>query len=246
MIAVHFCRSLLGVASMCLALAACSPEAKTAPGSGAGGAVDVRAEFLKAEQSGTAMGDLFLALRESQPDVYEKFIQIASDEIAKGKTPFEAGAAARPLYLERFLETMRTTSDENVNELLAFSQEQMKHALSVDPQLCVKLTNGEADPRTQKFPPELIQRELELMAKVLRDGDRKTAGASADEIETWTLSYLNKNPDAAEGLSLIGTASPDNDQARQICQANIDLLGGMLAEPPQQRAYLFRGALALS
>jgi hypothetical protein len=243
MITIRLCRVLLGVAAaMCLTLSACGPAAKT----GGAGKIDVRAEFMKAEQSGTAMGDLFLALRESQPDIYEKFIQIASDEIANGKSPFEAGAAARPLYLERFLQTVRTTSDENVNELLAFSQVQMKHALSVDPKLCVKLSNGEADPRTQQFPPELVQRELELMAKVLRDGDKKTSGASADEVQTWTLAYLNRNPDAADGLSLIGTASPNDEQARKICQANIDLLQGMIAEPPQHRAYLFRGALALS
>lgn len=240
---VRFCRPLLGVAAaMCLTLAACSPEATPA----SSGPVDVRAEFLKAEQSGTAMGDLFLALRESHPDVYEKFVQIASDEMAKGKSPFEAGAAARSLYLERFLQTVRTASDESVNELLAFSHKQMEHALRVDPQLCVKLTNGEADIRTQDFPPDLIQQELELMAQVLRDGDRKTAGASEEEIDIWTTGYLEKNPDVVDGLSLIGAISPNDEEARMICEANIDLLEGMLAEPPQHRAYLFRGALALS
>src|SRR5690349_4639211 len=84
--------------SLVVVLSACSPSIGSA---GAKDAAWVKQQFLELEGKHTAEGDLFAAIRTSEPELYDKFIGVVGEQINSGKSFFEAGAAARPLYLER-------------------------------------------------------------------------------------------------------------------------------------------------
>jgi hypothetical protein len=228
-----------------LVLASCSPAAPAART--VQSAEDkVRAEFSKIEADRTAMGELLSAMREGQPDLYEQFIEIASGQVEQGKAPFEAGAAARPVYMERFLELVMTAGDDDINEMLEYTKLQMQHLIDMDPVLCAKAVNGEVDERMTKLPPDVLEREMRLMARVLRAGDQGGEPAGEDEVFEWVDAYLSDHPEMEEGLELMGATGLPEEDARKVCMANMILLEGLLQEPPEVRAPLFRALLAAS
>ncbi|MEQ1780897.1 MAG: hypothetical protein ABMA14_06025 [Hyphomonadaceae bacterium] len=204
----------------------------------------VRSQFLKAEADGSPMAQMYNAMRTGQPDLYEKFVTVAAAEISKGSSLFDAGAAARPIYLARFVELIRTASNDDILGILALSHDQMIETIKIDPVLCVKLTRGEADKRVTSLPKEMRDREMLLMAHVMRAGEQGGPVASAETVQTWMADFVGKHPEIVEGLQLLSLPVPTLDQARKICEANITLLDGFAAEEPPQRAELYRGVLA--
>lgn len=233
------------VAFAALALAACSPSTQGDKAK-VSAEEQVRAEFSKIEKDKSAMGDLLGAMREGQSELYEKFIAIAAEEVDKGKTPFEAGAAARPIYMEKFVELVKTAEDDDINEMLEFTKLQMQHLLDMDPTLCAKAVNGEADPKMMKLPQDVLDREMRLMARVLRAGDQGAIAASEDVVRDWIDAYVAGHESMTEGLELMGTPGLSPADARKVCTANMTLLDGLLGEAPEVRAPLFRGLLGMS
>lgn len=231
------------------AMAACSPGGPVAGNEEKSGEW-VRSEFLKMENSGTAMGEIYAALRTAEPEIYEKFIDAATRNIASGKPPAEAGFAAgaeiRPLYLERFVELGKTAADDDINEMIDFSGEQMSALMAIDPQLCVIVAMGGADPRIMDLPEAVREQEMHVMARILRAGEQGNPGANAEELETWIIKFAGENPAAAEALALIGMPSPTPEQARAICEGNIAMTEALGQEEPTTRARLFRGLLQQS
>jgi hypothetical protein len=151
---------LIRYAFAALALAACSPS--PAPGATAMSPEDqIRAEFRTMEDGKSAMGELLAGMREGQPELYSEFIRIAAEEVGKGRSAFEAGAAARPVYLERFLDLMTTASDDDINEMLEYTKLQMQHLLDMDVQLCAKAVGGEADERMTRLGPVVEAQTVE-------------------------------------------------------------------------------------
>ena len=221
-----------------LALAACSPAVKK-------DADWVRAEFAKEEAKGTSFGELLSAMREGQPDIYARFTDIAGREIIAGKSPYDAGVAARPVFAARFAELGKTAKDEHINGMLQFAHDQYRAGLEVDPELCLNIIRGKQDLRLTKLPPSLTDRELALMASVFRAGKQDGAAAPLAEIQDWMGGYAAEHPDVARGLQLMAMPAPTTEDARAICLANIGLLEGMLMLPPSTSARLFRGLLAL-
>jgi hypothetical protein len=221
-----------------LALAACTPAVKK-------DADWVRAEFAKEEAKGSGVGELLSALREGQPDIYARFIDIAGREIIAGKSTFDAGVAARPVFAARFAELAKTAKDEHINGMLQFAHDQYRAALEVDPELCLNIIRGKPDLRLAKLPPSLTDRELALMASVFRAGKQDGAAAPIAEVQEWMGGYAPAHPDVAKGLSLMAMPAPTTEDARAICLGNIGLLEGMLMQPPETSARLFRGLLAL-
>lgn len=204
----------------------------------------LRGEFKKLETSGTPMGDLFLAIREGQPELHTEFMDVVTREIGNGKSPFEAGAAARPIYMARFMELLKTTGDDDINTMLAQSIAQMETSLAMDPLLCVKLVRGEADPRMSDFPAEMRESELRLMARVLRAGKLDAPVASAEDVQAWAGRFVGAHPELGAGLAIFEMPAPSSEQAAEICRANIGVMKGLEAEAPAERARLFRGTLA--
>jgi len=235
-------------------LAACSPSGTSTPtakeerlaerAASSKNAEWIRGEFEQLEKSGTAMGDLFLAIREGQPELHTEFMNVVTREIGAGKTPFEAGAAARPIYMARFMELMKTTGDDDINIMLAQSIEQMETSLAMDPLLCVKLIRGEADPRMSDFPEAMRENELRLMARVLRAGKLDAAVASAEEVQAWAGAFVGAHEELGAGLAIFEMPAPNAEQATEICRANIGVMKGLAQEPPATRAKLFRGTLS--
>jgi hypothetical protein len=176
----------------------------------------MRSELLEAESQG-AMGEVFAALRQSEPEIYEKMVAAVSKAAADGTSPFEAGASVRPLYLARFEELAKTADDQDINDLLAFTVRQSEAALGVHPQLCASLASGAADIRIQQLPQDVIDDEMRLMARMIRKGDQNAPGAPAETIDAWVGSLFATNPAVLEGLQMIGQPGLTDDQATTVC-----------------------------
>jgi hypothetical protein len=224
-----------------LAMAACSPSGPV-EGDAAKSREWVKAELLKVESQG-ALGDVFEALRLKEPQIYAKVIDAATRAAAEGRPLFEAGAEVRPLYLARFLELGKTAADEEVNELVAFSGEQMEAVMAIDPQICVKLGNGEADRRLTQLPKSMIDREMALMARVLNKGEQGAPAATVEETDAWIEKFATEYPDAIEGLVAMSNPAPTHEEATKICQANSTLSKALLKEDPATSARLFRAIM---
>jgi hypothetical protein len=220
-----------------LGLGACS-EGK--PTTAAGMESKMRAEMLEAESQG-AMGEVFAALRQSEPEIYEKMVAAMSKAAHEGTSPFEAGASVRPLYLARFEELAKTAADEDINELLAFTVRQSEAALAVHPQLCASLASGAADPRLQQLPKDIVEDEMRLMARMIRKGDQNSPGAPQETIDAWVGELFSTNPAVLEGLQLIGQPGLTDEQATAVCNSNLAFIKAVRQLPPTEAATMFRG-----
>ncbi|MDP3493943.1 MAG: hypothetical protein Q8R82_12580 [Hyphomonadaceae bacterium] len=237
-------RRILTAVTIAAGLAACSPSGPVAGNEEKTGEW-VKSELLKAETQG-AMGDVFSALRTAEPEIYAKLVDAATRAAADGRPPYEAGVEVRPLYLARFTELGKTAADGDINELLAFSGDQMAGLMAIDPQLCVIVANGGADPRMQQLPAEMMNREMTIMARVIRAGEQNGAAASLDEINSWIGKFANEYPAAVEGLAIMGKPGPTDAEATAICNGNIAMTQALGKEEPATRAKLFRGLLQQS
>lgn len=230
LLAVSLIAAMLGFAG-CSEGAPNSPEAAESR---------MRSELLEAESQG-AMGEVFAALRQSEPEIYEQMVAAVSKASLDGTSPFEAGASVRPLYLARFEELAKTAADDDINDLLAFTLRQGEASLQVHPQLCASLASGAADIRIQQLPKDIIDEEMRLMARMIRKGDQNAPGASPEAIEQWVGTVFAANPSILEGLSLIGRPGVTDDQAQTICNSNLAFVREITKLPPSEAATMFRG-----
>ncbi len=210
----------------------------------------VRSEFMKMETQGAAMGEVFAALRTAEPEIYEKFVEAATSKVTAGlpteQAGFEAGAEIRPLYLARFTELGKTAADGDINEMLDYSGEQMTQLMAIDPQLCVTVAMGGADMRVGQLPKATQEREMRVMARIIRAGKQNNPGATQEELEAWIIKFASAHPEAAEALGIMGLSSPTDEQAKAICEGNIAMTQALGEEEPATRARLFRGLLQQS
>lgn len=242
-------RYVLAAGLTAAALAACSPGGPVV-GNSEKSAEWVRSEFMKMETQGGAMGEVFAALRTAEPEIYEKFVEAATNKVTAGlpteQAGFEAGAEIRPLYLARFTELGKTAADGDINEMLDYSGEQMSGLMAIDPQLCVTVAMGGADKRVAQLPKATQEREMRVMARIIRAGEQDNPGATQEELEAWIIKFASAHPEAAEALGIMGMPSPTDEQATAICQANISMTEALGEEEPATRARLFRGLLQQS
>jgi hypothetical protein len=238
-------RSALAAGLTAAVMAACSPSGP-AVGNEEKTGEWVKKELLKAESEGGALGEVFAALRTAEPDIYAKLVDAATRGAAAGRSPFEAGAEIRPLYLARFTELGKTASDADINELLDFSGEQMSALMAIDPQLCVTIAMGGADARVQQLPKSMQEREMQVMARIIRAGEQGGAGASLEELGTWITKFATAHPEAAQALGMMSTPAHTTEQAKAICEGNIAMTDALGEEEPAMRAKLFRGLLQQS
>lgn len=205
----------------------------------------IEADMLAVESQG-AMGEVFAALRVSEPEIYEKIVAAASKAVDDGTSPFEAGATVRPLYMARFVELTKTAADEDISELVAFTVRQGEAALKIHPQLCASLASGAADVRMQQLPKDIIDDEMRLMARMIRKGDQHGPGASREAIDAWVGGLLSSNPAMQEGLQLIGQPGLTDEQATAVCNSNMAFTRAVMQLPPAEAALMFRGLLQSS
>ena len=101
----------------------------------------------------------------------------------------------------------------------------------------------EPDPRVQQLPQAMLEREMRVMARMIRAGQQDGAGAAPDELNTWIEKFASEYPAAIEGLTMMDTPAPGSAQATTICQSNIAMTEALAKEEPATRARLFRALL---
>jgi hypothetical protein len=219
-------------------LTACTPPVKK-------DADWVRAEFAKEEAKGTAFGQLLSAVREAEPDIYGQFAGAVGHELIEGRSTFDAFMAGRPLIYKRFADLAKTAKDEHINGMLKFARDQYRAAVQIDPQLCLNIIRGAPDLRVAKLSQSLTDRDLALMAAVFRAGKQDGAVPPLQEVQGWMSEYTASHPDVTQGMGLMANPSQTAEEARTICHSYVSRLEGMLMEPPEKSARLFRGLLSL-
>lgn len=232
---------LLSAGALGVVLAACSPSGPV-PGDEAKTGEWIKSELLKVESQGP-MGEVFAALRTKEPEIYAQLVDAATRTAASGGSPFEAGAAVRPVYLARFVELQKTAADTDINEMIALSGDQMEAAMAIDPQLCIKLGNGQADERMGQFPAELRDKEMSIMARVLRAGPGTAPAATVEEVDAWVAKFAQENPGALEGLAAMSNPAASAEEATLVCKANVALSEALAKEDPATSAKIFRAIL---
>lgn len=192
------------------------------------------AEFKKIE--------LFGLLAERAPKDFDGLMDAAWVKVQQGLTDAEVVAAARAqltAVLPRFLPL---ASDDTLVAYQALTQQQLEALRERDVAACVELAFPSGRPMSVigNLPPELVQREMDMLAKVLREADPARA--------------VKPNPQAAEqvagralaGLSheqLIVFADADargRHPPAVSCDAAIKFFAGLTAIPAAERGTALR------
>ncbi len=205
-------------------------------------AATVHAEFAKFESSGTDLADLLSAIRDTEPAIYDKLIQIAASPSWNG-SPADALVIGRPLYLAAFSRKAPFASDEDVGELIDTLIATHKALIHAAPLLCAQGDKADIAQLTQYVPADILARENRLQARVLRVSSETAPRATQAEIEEWKARKFKGNEARLQGNQYFDITDPTPEQATKICDAEMFILEQILREPAKQRAYYYRGLL---
>lgn len=163
------------------------------------------------------------------------------EQMRGGATDAEVIVAVRTEMLAVIRRFFSLASDATLVEFQALLHEELKALRERDPQACVELISPSGHPMSLSgaLPPELVERELALMAKMLREADPKraikpseqtvrrvaakvAAGMTAEQLnlfsdlETWRHVLPAKTCDAVVAYSAAVNAIPVVERGRAI------------------------------
>ncbi|MBI1358681.1 MAG: hypothetical protein GC155_00175 [Alphaproteobacteria bacterium] len=202
----------------------------------------VRSEFETFEATGTDMADLLSAIRDTEPAIYDKLVQIAASPSWTG-SPADAMVIGRPLYLAAFSRKAPFASDAEVGELIDTLIASHKALIGPAPLLCAKGDKADIGQLAKYVPADLLARENRLQARVLRVSSDTAPRATQAEIEEWKARKFKGNEARLQGNQYFDIDDPTPEQATKICDAEMFILEQIAREPARQRAYFYRGLL---
>lgn len=204
-------------------------------------------EFATLARQGDPYGKLFATVKEVKPAVYEEFMGIAAAAMADGKTPEEAGAIARPVFLAEFSKALGETNDATLTEAIEFTLFTYRELNRTDPRECVRNVQGLPPSNMAAFTKDITTRESALMEKVFRNPAKKElAIATQADVVSWMGDIFATNPELVANFSNVELPSPTREQATRGCSAMITLFEEMGKESQSRSAALFRGMLAMA
>ena len=206
--------------------------------------------FKEMERKGDANAQLFMALEEYQPDLFEAFLNemvIGLDNGMSSSSEWIAiGAKIRPMLLKTYYKNFQSASDAHAIGALEHAIETFKFLGNADPEECVRIANGLPPSRVGITSPELQQRETDLMLAIFQAGpDESVTTASVDEVIEWMIPVAMEDPDYSEAFGYMQTPNLTDEQNAIGCNAIIFVFEKMLEEEPARTAALFRGMSAM-
>lgn len=186
--------------------------------------------------------EVFSVLAERSPADFARIVDAAWDKVRQGATDAQVTIAARAQVAEVLPKYLPLAKDETLVAYQALIQEQLEALRQRDPLACVAVAfpSGSAISSAGSLPPELAQRELRLMAQVLREADNKRS--------------VKPKPQAVERIAQRAAAAMTRDQiaifseesVRQraapiaVCDSAIRFVGGLNTLPAAERARSLR------
>ena len=186
--------------------------------------------------------EVFSLLAERSPADFTRVVDAAWDKVRQGATDAQVTIAARAQVTEVLPKYLPLAKDETLLAYQALLQEQLEALRQRDPLACVAVAfpSGSAISIAGSLPPELAQRELRLMAQVLREADYKRS--------------IKPKPQAVERIAQRAAAAMTRDQiaifseasVRQraapiaVCDSAIRFVGELNTLPTAERARSLR------
>lgn len=195
---------------------------------------ELAAEFKKIE--------LFALLAARSPEDFERVIEAAWAKAQQGATDAEVTSAGRAqigLVMPRFL--IRAT-DETLVKYQTLIQEQLEAMRARDTAACVEmvLPSGQPINITGNMPRELVERELSLLAQMVREADAARA-ITPTPTERQRVGQLVAARVTQEHLAVIAQPEAYRQSApSSLCDAGIAFVAGLNGIPAQERGRALR------
>ncbi len=185
--------------------------------------------------------DVFAALAERSPTDFDRVTEAAWQKVQQGATDAEVTTAARAQLTEALPRFLRLATDDTLVAYQALMQEQLEALRKLDVNACVEMAFPSGQPMSVvgNLPPELIQREMKLMAVLLREADPKRALKPSQQ----AMERVAKR--AAEGMTQEQIEAFSDAEARRrdpriACASAIAFFGGLNGIPVAERGRALR------
>ncbi len=205
------------------------------------------AEIQQLATDGDTYANMFLVIKDRRPELYKEFREIALQEYARSGSAkrggLRAGIRMRPKFSKELLTLVRTTSDENAAKVISVSIDTFKHLNEEDPKDCVRSLRGEPLETVKNLPPELRNREADVIVAMFKDNDtaRDRRAASYNEVTNWVSNVVKLDKDLAAGLAHSTKEKLNKGEAEELCNSTIELYKRLSYKPIDKRGVLFRG-----
>lgn len=189
---------------------------------------------------------LYAALKNHEPEVYEKVIEAVVQGASSGESINDVGLRARPLIDQLTAKYVRGASDDAILKATAVAAETMRALQVRSADDCYRYIRPSGEPADlSTIPAELRQRDLASAAQIIETGARGQARAAGPDIEAdlaWVRERLAEQFGAdAAVLDQLGDPGVDRTAA---CSVVTRLYEHALGLPAPRNAQLLRFVLA--
>jgi hypothetical protein len=186
--------------------------------------------------------DAYAALAERAPEDFERVIDAAWTKAQSGATDAEVILAARGELSQVLERLLGWASDESLVEFSALLQEQLEALRGRDYETCVELLypTGKLASLSGILPPELLTREMALMAQVFREADAKySIEPSQQDIDNVTDRALARMSD--EHVAIFADDTDLKHRApKAVCDGAIAYFAALNTLPLSERGTAIR------
>ena len=213
----------------------------TLDGQRAGAPIDRASIEAQAWQS-----PLYTALKNHEPEVYEKVIEAMVQGASSGISISDVGLRSRPLINQLTTKYVRAASDEAIVKATSVAIETMRTLQGRSPHACYRYFRPTGEPPDLSAVPfELRQRDVASTAALIESGARSEGRSDGSDTEAdlaWVQERLYEQFDAAvDVLDRLGDPEVDHATA---CSVVTRLYEHALALPAPRNAQLLRFVLA--
>lgn len=195
----------------------------------------LHAEVDELAAGGDKMMELFVVLRDAEPDVYQAFTDEIQSAYDRGERDmnvyFEAGARVRPKFLAAFAEAQLTTTDELTLDILRLGPELWPALAAQSGQECFRNMMGQAPSNPAVIPADFSAKETQLMIDVFKNQVGQQPIATDAEFAEWLEGFRARQPEAAADIGLLQYATLNDQQAMRACKAMMAFSSDLSSQP---------------
>jgi hypothetical protein len=187
-------------------------------------------------------GEVYASLAERWPQDFERLVDAAWSKLQRGATDAEVQSAASEQLAAALQRLLPLAKDATLISYQALVQEQLQALSRRDPKACVEMAfpTGQRVSLVGILPPDLLKREVELMARVFREADPalgvKPSQQALDRVARRAFEGMT-----AEQVSVFASeAERRRSPAALTCEAAIAFFAGLNAFPAQERGRAIR------
>lgn len=186
--------------------------------------------------------DLFLALRDHEPDVYAQALAALRDGYLRGRTLLEVRAELMPAITELYMKRLPYGDDSSMIAVTEIMLKQLRELRAKDPALCYKYANNELE--GIEISESLRSEEITRMGQLIRSAALGNYGPRPGpqfdaQVEQVVMEMAEVWGDDIAFLAQIGQPNPQGSDDT-LCALTIDLYERILTRPPGEAAQMLR------